>query len=280
MGDWNVQVRDNYLFEDPTGTSQDWVTLVGEMLALQGQENPNRQYHAFLPPGGLSPGIGGIGYIGLPAAVSIQNEETIAHETGHNLSLPHAPCGGPNYPYAGGKIGVWGYDIETGVLYDPDTYVDLMTYCSPEWISDYNFQNETDFRTGNFGWETDAEFDGAPAPNGTSYIQLTGFVPSEAHHAGTQTNLIGNVAQAKITSLAVVDRLGYAPAAGTHRIVGVDPFGNEVVSATFQTYAIDHADGAGFVVSLPVENLDFLRVTEWKIEKSGTELFSAATNEL
>ena len=281
VGDYNVQVRSNYLFENPTGTFQDWITLVNEMLALQQSENPNRQYHAFLPPGGLSPGIGGIGWIGLPAAVSIQNQETIAHETGHNLDLPHAPCGGPdgpdpNYPYAGGGIGTWGYDIDTGALYDPAVYVDLMTYCSPEWVSDYNFANVLEFRTGTFGWESDLELDAVPAPEGTKYVQFQGMVPSNWAQQGLQENLAGNVAEAIISRVSVVDRLGFGPTLGDHRIVGLDAAGNEVVSASFRSYPLDHAAGAGFIVSIPIEDLDLLKVRSWNIEKAGQVLTSVS----
>lgn len=280
IGDYNVQVRDNYTFMNPTGTFNDWITLVGEMLALQQSENPNRQYHALLPPGGLTPGLGiaGIGYVGAPAAVSIQNQETIAHETGHNLSLYHAPCSGNegnpdlNYPYAGGKIGKWGYDIYTGALKDPAVHVDLMTYCAPEWVSDYNFNNVIDFRTSTFGWDTDAEPDSGPAPAGTTYLQFSGLVPSNALQALMQTNELGNTATAQISDVRVVERLGSISAAGDHRIVGVDASGNEVVSASFRTYPLDHADGAGFVVSVPVADTDLMTVTSWRIEKSGTVL--------
>ena len=67
----------------------------------------------------------------------------IAHEFGHNLSLAHAPCGGaagvdPMFPYNGGHTGGWGYDFEQQQLVRPGTY-DLMSYCSPAWISDYHY---------------------------------------------------------------------------------------------------------------------------------------------
>jgi Peptidase M66 len=69
---------------------------------------------------------------------------TLPHELGHTHGRSHAPCGGaagadPAYPYAGGKIGTWGYSIVTKTLFDPATYVDQMSYCHPEWQSDYSF---------------------------------------------------------------------------------------------------------------------------------------------
>ena len=70
---------------------------------------------------------------------------TFVHELGHIYRRPHAPCGGASgadeeYPYAEATLGSWGYDLLTRELFDPNQHVDFMSYCSPEWISDYNYQ--------------------------------------------------------------------------------------------------------------------------------------------
>ncbi|MBW2527727.1 MAG: hypothetical protein JRI23_26335 [Deltaproteobacteria bacterium] len=85
----------------------------------------------------------GIGYGGSMAV------ETAVHETGHLHGLPHAPCSSfgsidnvdPSYPHSGASIGEWGYDLLAGQLKGPSAFVDMMSYCEPIWISDYNFQN-------------------------------------------------------------------------------------------------------------------------------------------
>ena len=74
---------------------------------------------------------------------SILDANVIAHELGRNFNLWHADCGGalgpdPIYPYEHGSTGTWGYDFLTGTLVRPDT-PDLMSYCEPAWISDYQF---------------------------------------------------------------------------------------------------------------------------------------------
>ncbi len=71
------------------------------------------------------------------------DDKVIAHELGHNLSLYHAPgcnAGGPDpgFPTEDGSIGGWGYDFTTGTLVTPVTW-DLMSYCHPQWISEYSF---------------------------------------------------------------------------------------------------------------------------------------------
>ena len=94
---------------------------------------------------------GGIATFGGKSAVSNLSAETMAHELGHNLSLPHAPCGAaggpdPFYPHRGGSIGAWGYDFDTNELVPPSKR-DIMGYCfSHAWISDYNFHKSMKYR--------------------------------------------------------------------------------------------------------------------------------------
>ncbi len=84
-----------------------------------------------------SRGAIGMGFTGQSAA------ETFTHELGHALGRRHAPCqvgnADPNFPYNGGRLGVYGYDFITNQLKDPDDNRDLMGYCDPTWISDYNY---------------------------------------------------------------------------------------------------------------------------------------------
>jgi hypothetical protein len=67
---------------------------------------------------------------------------TAAHEIGHEFGRYHAPCdtsgADVDYPYAGGAIGVWGYDPRSRTFLPPTT-TDFMGYCDPQWISDYTW---------------------------------------------------------------------------------------------------------------------------------------------
>ena len=85
---------------------------------------------------------------------------TYAHEIGHQFGLPHARCGNAGtgnaaYPvyepydlpvdvpanpvsntnWTMASIGEFGLDINTGVIANPATAEDFMSYCSPRWIS-------------------------------------------------------------------------------------------------------------------------------------------------
>jgi hypothetical protein len=80
----------------------------------------------------------GIGYTGADAAW------TMVHEVGHAHGLSHAPCGGaagpdPNFPYSDGGVGARGLDMLEMKLKESGEYKDFMGYCSPNWVSDYNF---------------------------------------------------------------------------------------------------------------------------------------------
>ncbi len=71
---------------------------------------------------------------------------TMAHELAHTMGRGHAPCGSPagvdeDFPYPAASIGVFGFDIVKKKLLDPAKYYrDMMSYCSPEWISDYTYR--------------------------------------------------------------------------------------------------------------------------------------------
>ncbi len=129
--------------DNATGT---WGRVLSEINALRVADGSPRYYYGVVKTT-YSSGIAGIGYVPGKAAVGWDNLPSAsgvsAHEWGHNWGRQHAPCGGvgnpdPNYPYPGGVIGVWGYDLSSGTLVPP-TRPDIMGYCSNDWISDYTY---------------------------------------------------------------------------------------------------------------------------------------------
>jgi hypothetical protein len=68
---------------------------------------------------------------------------TLVHELGHEAGRMHAPCSAgntdPNFPYADGSIGVWGLDDRSGAYLSPSENADFMSYCNPNWTSDYTY---------------------------------------------------------------------------------------------------------------------------------------------
>ena len=125
---------------DPTSDSAQH--LGSETELIYAMEGAKGYYMAIFRSVGQS-GLKGIAKLPGYTSQSILDENTIAHELGHNLNLIHAPgCGAgtpdPEYPYEDGSIGAWGYDFVNESLVSPATS-DLMTYCDPQWISDYSF---------------------------------------------------------------------------------------------------------------------------------------------
>ncbi len=79
---------------------------------------------------------GGVGFTGDRAS------STLAHELGHLHGRLHSPCGAtgvdPAYPYPNGALGTWGWDARRRFFYPPGMF-DFMSYCDPDWISDYSY---------------------------------------------------------------------------------------------------------------------------------------------
>jgi hypothetical protein len=81
----------------------------------------------------------GLGYSGEEAA------DTMVHEVGHAHGREHAPCGlggqssDNGYPNTNANLDQWGFDMRSTDLLSPSAYKDMMSYCSPIWISAYTY---------------------------------------------------------------------------------------------------------------------------------------------
>ena len=145
-----------------------WQSLTNAVIKRRGADNPGNDvyYYGLVKPaasfgafcgGGciagltITPGSGaqpaelrvstGLGF------VDDASSGTFVHEIGHAHGLKHAPCsqfGGiqdvdSKFPHKGAQLGVYGYDAVTSQLKPPTKWVDMMSYCEPTWISDYNY---------------------------------------------------------------------------------------------------------------------------------------------
>lgn len=150
-----------YHFDGDLNTYGGWSDLLYNITGFRNQENPNSAVHYY----GLIPtssdyhlALGGLGWlpgenyakkylaaIGYDRSDNNYGSKTMAHEMSHNLGRMHVDCGNPsdpdpNYPYFGGVIGEYGYDIVEHILYPPAETYDFMSYCYPRWISDYTYE--------------------------------------------------------------------------------------------------------------------------------------------
>ena len=151
-----LPVRDFRLtVHEPVWTSVDPTSDASSVLGpetelIYAMEGAKGYYMSIFRSVGES-GLQGIARLPGFVSLSILDGNVIAHELGHNLNLFHAPaCGAagsdPDYPYDEGAIGAWGYDFANESLVSPATS-DLMTYCKPQWISDYSFTRALARRT-------------------------------------------------------------------------------------------------------------------------------------
>lgn len=152
----------------PDPTSTDWNNMlyaVRDTWFAEGR--PNRYYYGLVKIDCTGGCISGIGYVGgNKAAVGFDGigashssaSETHAHEVGHNHGRWHAPgCGAADpdlsFPYVTdgkGYIGNsahpnYGFDIKAQAIYPYSTYYDMMSYCGPEWVSDYTYEALWDY---------------------------------------------------------------------------------------------------------------------------------------
>ena len=75
---------------------------------------------------------------------SVADSRTLVRLFGYNMGLHNAPCGGawpvdPAFPQVDGSIGSWGYDFRDGGRVVSHRTPDMMSRCSPAWISGFHF---------------------------------------------------------------------------------------------------------------------------------------------
>ena len=176
------------------------------------------------------------------SSMSILDGRVIAHELGHNLSLRHAPCGlvfdaDPNYPYAGGSIGAWGYDSAFDKLLDPRFTVDVMGYCrSNVWISDYYYNQAFFFRIR----QEESLLATASSPRAASLLLWGGL--DAAGELVLEPSFVVNAP----VSLPRED--------GPYQLVGEDTAGNTLFTLSFSMSKVADGEGGGFAFTVPVRS--------------------------
>jgi hypothetical protein len=176
--------------------------------------------------------------VGFPGQDSVN---TAAHEVGHAHGREHAPCGGaqsvdPSFPYSGGVIGTWGYDIFAKTFLSPTKGRDMMGYCPNEWVSDYTYT---------------ALFDRIAAVNGNPASTAVGSTSnaSAQSFAASQTFRMATVeADGSVTWGGEVE-LDEEPTDGQSRLVTfVSASGREIGTNHARFYPYDHLPGGVLVV--------------------------------
>ena len=243
VGDVTFDVHEPVLVSyDPTGDyAEELLTLTESIRNME--DSPDTYYMGVFRRRGDNR-VSGIAYVGgfffglnrEYSSVSVLQGAVIAHEFGHNLSLRHAPCGGPsgtdsNFPDSDGSIGAWGYDFISGELISP-SQPDLMSYCEPEWIGYYNFNKALRWRQ-----SSDARL--ATAPSTAMGLLLWGHVNGDG-------DLVLEPAFA-------VDAPPHVPqAGGPYQLTGQSVDGGVLFDVSFDMNEFGDVEGGGFNFILPV----------------------------
>ena len=211
--------------------------VLAETEAILAMEGGTGHYMGMMPYPGAGPA--GIANIAGRASAAIPDGAVIAHELGHNMDLAHAPCGtfgDPSFPYIDGSVGAWGYDFRDGGRLVPPATRDLMSYCHPQWISDYSFTNALRYRL----------FDEGPPPGAAVAARTRSLLLWGGVNAGAVPFL---------EPAFVVDAPALLPdSAGGHWLTGHTASRAELFSISFTMPETADGDGnSSFAFILPVQ---------------------------
>jgi len=236
-----------------------WSAMLSEINALRAVDGSNDHYYgvARVSYGG---GVAGVGYIGAPAALgwdaSFSASEVMAHEIGHNWGRRHAPCGGvssydTSFPYAGGIIGAYGWNVRTNALIQRTT-ADLMGYCSAPWVSDYTYTNVFNFR----GSTTAGTITSTTTQPG---LLVWGRV------AGDGTITLEPAA--RITGRSVLPAQG-----GSFTVEATDNLGGRIFELSFEPHDVSEdapGDEQHFAFVVPLDDVDQVRLQKLRVRGWG-----------
>lgn len=240
FAEFDVRAHDVYVTSLDLKPSSGQISLLGELDALRASEGGTGYYYGVADMTGAS--AGGRGRVSGWVSMGRASAGTLAHEVGHNLSLRHAPCGGPEgvdpaFPYRDGGIGVWGYDFRDGSAMSPERSKDIMSYCrTSPWLSDYHFRRAMNYRRRVEGDRAQAQSAARRPP--ARVLVIWGSV------------LDGEMRLEPVFSMRATPRLPEDP--GPYRVQGSGPDGPTLFSLDF-TPGEDGYGARLFFFTVPIE---------------------------
>jgi len=263
IADAKIVVREPISFSESfSRNGNGWSKLLNQTCAARQQDRPARNtyyYGLIMPASSFSSYCGGSCVTGLGNVVQQPSDEygrcaiglgfgddrslnTALHEIGHAMGRAHAPCGGPsgvdsNYPYSGASTGVYGYDFFARQLREPSKHKDFLSYCDPQWVSDYTYN---------------ALFERISYVNGTASFHVEPTVATAYRVALIDGE--GHVEWGETLELST------PPSGDAHELATVDREGNAAGTIKGHFYPYSHLPGGTMLV--PVQSVRDLRSIE------------------
>ena len=233
----NLQTR--ALYTSSAENADDMEDVLPEIAELRELDNERSHYYGFFSDDIYSlfdfDGFGGIAYLSSTAGIGSDRDPGLSimlHEVGHNFSLHHINCGNPVeydslYPYSTNSIGTLGVNADFSMFYQPANYRDVMSYCSPEFVSDYSYKKAQDYLEQN----PSRAFRSTSLQKTAASIQSSWFISGQI--------LTDN--SIKLRRLIPVNRQSTFQENGQYQLIITDTTGN-THKQFFDTRKLDHAN--------------------------------------
>lgn len=260
FSDVTVRTRAPYVL-NAQATGDD---ILDELADLRSLEKEQVYYYGYFKSEMTSSQIGGLGFVGFPAAIGVDTDSSgtiLAHELGHNFGRNHVDCGNPSgpdkgYPYSPNTVGSVGLSLDFSSWKSPDQYKDVMSYCSPQHVSDYNVAAVQDFVLKN------------PPAAFSKADSAAGPLVAAAASAGRALYIAGQLdgSQLQIRTMLPLNRAPqYVAADALHKVVAkVQDKTGIWYQFNAQLLRLDHLEQAAprFMLELPY--LDVARLELWQ----------------
>jgi Peptidase M66 len=233
----NLQTR--AVYTSAAKTADDMEDVLTEIAELRDLDLDRSHYYGFFSDDVYNllnfDGFGGIAYLSSTAGIGSDRDPGLSimlHEVGHNFSLQHINCGDPVeydslYPHNTDSIGTLGVNASFSMFYQPTSYRDIMSYCSPEFVSDYSYKKAQNYLEQN----PSRIFRSTTLQKTAASTEPSWFISGQI--------LADN--SVKLRRLIPITRESTLQVNGQYQLVITDPLGNRHTQF-FDTLELDHAN--------------------------------------
>jgi Peptidase M66 len=236
----NLQTR--AIYTSAAEKADDMEGVLPEIAELRELDGERSHYYGFFSDDIYSlfdfDGFGGIAYLSSTAGIGSDRDPGLSimlHEVGHNFSLNHINCGDTTkpvvydnlYPHDTNSIGTLGVNASFSMFYQPTSYRDIMSYCSPEFVSDYSYKKAQNYLEQN----PSRIFRSTTLQKTAASTEPSWFISGQI--------LADN--SVKLRRLIPITRESILQEDGQYQLIITDPLGNRHTQF-FNTQELDHAN--------------------------------------